>query len=49
MKFKDSKTFSAYVRSKLHSGYITLLEISSLALNKIPTKHQIMLNRDEPG
>ena len=25
MKFKDGKTFSAYVRSKLHSGYITLL------------------------
>ena len=25
MKFKDGKTFSAYVRSKLHSGYITRL------------------------
>ena len=25
MKFKDGKTFSAYVRSKLHTGYITLL------------------------
>ena len=24
---KDGKTFSAYVRSKLHSGYITLLII----------------------
>ena len=24
MIFKDGKTFSAYVRSKLHSGYITL-------------------------
>ena len=24
MKFNDGKTFSAYVRSKLHSGYITL-------------------------
>ena len=24
MKFKDGKTFSAYVRSKLHSGYITI-------------------------
>ena len=23
MKFNDGKTFSAYVRSKLHSGYIT--------------------------
>ena len=23
MKFKDGKTFSAYVRSQLHSGYIT--------------------------
>ena len=23
MKFKDGKTFSAYVRPKLHSGYIT--------------------------
>ena len=25
MKFKDDKTFSAYVKSKLHSGYITVL------------------------
>ena len=24
MKFNDGKTISAYVRSKLHSGYITL-------------------------
>ena len=24
MKFNDSKTFSAYVRSNLHSGYITI-------------------------
>ena len=24
MKFNDGKTFSAYVRPKLHSGYITL-------------------------
>ena len=24
MIFKDGKTFSSYVRSKLHSGYITL-------------------------
>ena len=24
MKFNDGKTFSAYVRSKLHSGYITV-------------------------
>ena len=24
MKFKDGKTFSAYVRSKLHSSYITV-------------------------
>ena len=24
MKFKDGKTFSAYVRSKLHSSYITM-------------------------
>ena len=24
MIFKDGKTFSAYVRSKLHSGYITI-------------------------
>ena len=23
MKFNDGKTISAYVRSKLHSGYIT--------------------------
>ena len=23
MKFNDGKTFSAYVRPKLHSGYIT--------------------------
>ena len=26
MKFNDGKTFSAYVRSNLHSGYITSLE-----------------------
>ena len=25
MKFKDGKTFSAHVRSKLHSGYITIV------------------------
>ena len=25
MKFKDGKIFSAYVRSKLHSGYITYI------------------------
>ena len=25
MIFKDGKTFSAYVRSKLHSGYITIV------------------------
>ena len=24
MKFNDGKTFSAYVRSNLHSGYITI-------------------------
>ena len=24
MKFNDGKTISAYVRSKLHSGYITV-------------------------
>ena len=26
MKFKDGKIFSAYVRSKLHSGYITQVQ-----------------------
>ena len=26
MKFKDGKTFSAYVRSKLHSSYITFIQ-----------------------
>ena len=25
MKFKDGKSFSAYVRSNLHSGYITVM------------------------
>ena len=25
MKFNDGKTFSAYVRPKLHSGYITVV------------------------
>ena len=25
MKFNDGKTFSAYVRSKLHSSYITVV------------------------
>ena len=34
MKFKDGKTFSAYVRSKLHSGYITMQLISALESNK---------------
>ena len=29
MKFKDGKTISAYVRSKLHSGYITVAGNSS--------------------
>ena len=27
MIFKDGKTFSAYVRSKLHSGYITITHV----------------------
>ena len=27
MIFKDGKTFSAYVRSKLHSGYITIFAL----------------------
>ena len=31
MKFKDGKTFSAYVRSNLHSGYITLTPTSSFS------------------
>ena len=26
MKFNDGNTFSAYVRSNLHSGYITVIE-----------------------
>ena len=26
MKFNDGKTFSAYIRSNLHSGYITKLK-----------------------
>ena len=32
MKFKDGKTLSAYVRSKLHSGYITILCRQMLSL-----------------
>ena len=36
MKFKDGKTISAYVRSKLHSGYITVhLNATPLALKKM--------------
>ena len=27
MKFNDGKTFSAYVRPKLHSGYITVISL----------------------
>ena len=34
MIFKDGKTFSAYVRSKLHSGYITLIDLADL-LNEL--------------
>ena len=30
MKFKDGKTTSAYVRSKLHSGYITVAYMKTL-------------------
>ena len=32
MKFKDGKTISAYVRSKLHSAYITIAEIARMLL-----------------
>ena len=33
MKFKDGKTFSAYVRFKLHSGYITQAELIKIVMN----------------
>ena len=33
MNFKDGKTFSAYVRSKLHSGYITIQNITPQKLD----------------
>ena len=36
MKFKDGKTISAYVRSKLHSSYITFQ--GSLTLEDFHTK-----------
>ena len=35
MKFKDSKTFSAYVRSKLHSSYITLWTLLEGGINPL--------------
>ena len=35
MKFKDGKTFSAYVRSNLHSGYITRSLTQQLKPEKI--------------
>ena len=34
MKFKDGKTFSAYVRSKLHSSYIT--QVSKIVSTRMP-------------
>ena len=37
MKFKDGKTFSAYVRSKLHSGYITGIHIMKRVDRSIDT------------
>ena len=36
MKFNDGKTFSAYVRSKLHSSYIT-----TLLNQKVRPNHEI--------
>ena len=43
MKFKDGKTFSAYVRSKLHSGYITLITMQRDAECILVTKNWVTL------
>ena len=51
MKFKDGKTISAYVRSKLHSSYITLGRISHSA-NFLPeylTVQTISIDRQQKG
>ena len=37
MKFKDGKTFSAYVRAKLHSGYKTLLNVYKISVRLLTT------------
>ena len=36
MKFNDGKTISAYVRSKLHSGYITMMTNDEFKLATFP-------------
>ena len=47
MKFKDGNTFSAYVRSKLHSGYITSLECKGKfqGLKNLPIKSILKINK----
>ena len=47
MIFKDGKTFSAYVRSKLHSGYITSLECKGKfrGLKNLPIKAILKINK----
>ena len=54
MKFKDGKTISAYVRSKLHSGYITTCQdltiqtavfISIYVLSAINTINTMVLRK----
>ena len=47
MKFNDGKTISAYVRSKLHSGYIISLECKGKfqGLKNLPIKSILKINK----
>ena len=49
MKFKDGKTFSAYVRSKLHSGYITLHLLRIITLYTVTATRAISLAPNRPA
>ena len=46
MKFKDGKTFSTYVRSKLHSSYITLATKQTLLSVKLVNHAMLRLVSD---
>ena len=46
MKFKDGKTISAYVRSKLHSSYITSWSVRVIqGLKNLPIKSILKINK----